>query len=121
MNFSILALLLNPSLWEQVIKVANEVTTLINHPSVTGIAQAVSDTAGAVETVAPTGGAIASVATAVEGAGSAVAQTYSTGQPSNVIDSVVSGVVNGLSSLANGLSKSSSSVTPVPVAPSPAP
>ena len=117
MPFSLLALLLNPSLWEQVIKVATEVTALVNHPSVVGISQAVADTAAAVATAAPEG-SVSEVAVALEGAGSAVASTYSSGQPNNVIGSVVAGITSGLSSLANHLSSTATQVAAVPVPPS---
>lgn len=120
MNPSLLLMLLNPSLWAQVLKVANEVTTLINHPSVVGVAQAISDSATAVAEVAPAG-AVADVATAVSGAGAAVAGTYSTGKPTNVIESVVAGITNGLNSLATHLSTTSTPVAAVPVPPSETP
>ena len=92
---TILLSLLNPSLWLQLIKVANEISTLVNHPTVVGIAQAVSDAAGAAESVTPAGNTVLSaVISGAEAGGAAVASTYSSGQPSNVAASVVAGVAS---------------------------
>ena len=90
---TILLSLLNPSLWAQLIRVANEVSSLVNHPTVVGIAQAVSDTARAAAAVAPSGNTVlTAVISGAEAGGAAVAATYSDGQPSNVAASVVAGV-----------------------------
>ena len=96
MNAALLMSLLNPSLWAQLIKVAEEISTLVNHPTVVGVAQAVSDAASAASTVVPAG-AGTEITAAVQAAGQAVANAYTTGQPQNVISTVANAGVSAAS------------------------
>jgi hypothetical protein len=86
--------LLNPDLWKQVVNVGVQIHNLVAHPTVQGIAQVVASAGAAVEEAAPPGIAD-TIGSVVHAVGDAVAKSYTSGQPENVVETTVAAVAAG--------------------------